>query len=551
MSNITLRADQSDQVLIDNLSCAIHPGQFVAIIGASGSGKSTLLKLIAGIHEQQEGSIHWNGRDLITDQDLHPSEVGYVPQFSIAYEHLTVWENVDNALQLRVAGIPPDQQRARVQQTISEVGLADKEDRLVRVLSGGEKRRLALAIELVGNPAILLSDEATSGLDPVSEEEVMNLLRDLSRHENRIVASVTHSMHHLHLYDLVIILDAGRLMYAGPPSEVTAYFGVARPEGLYHRTATLKPFPEALLNPMYFQGARHPHQEEPPQTPGFIAQTMLLLKRRWHIFFRDRAQCLLQLGLILGFPAVIVLFALNGLPQIRNLTMAFDTSLLQQLAEAIAFTRESTRAGALVSGLVMFQIVLMTIMAANNSAREITEERLILEKEKLAGLLPGSYVASKCLFLAGLVLLQSLWMTIFVKLVCDLPGNFWTQLALLASVNAAVTFLCLAISSLSRTSEQSSLTSIYLVGFQLPFSGAVLSLPDGLAAVTRPFIASYWGWSGYVTTMKDTRLYDMVKMVSQTDISPIHLCLCVLWTHVVFSIIITYVGCRHSRWHTL
>jgi len=547
LEHILLKAPKTDQVLLNDISFNASRGQFIAIIGASGSGKSTLLKLIAGIYEQQEGSISWDRKDLLTEEDMHPAEVGYIPQFSIAYDFLTVWENVMSAMQLRVRGLSTKERESRTERILQEVGLSGKEDRPVRVLSGGEKRRLALAIEMVGDPVLLLADEVTSGLDPVSEEEIVGLLHDLSRNRGRIVISVTHSLQNLENYDQVIILHAGQMVYAGAPAGLEEYFGIDRPEDVYHRTPQAPPFPQEYIPPLV-EAETKEVEHAPAETPSFMAQTVLLLNRRWRIFFRDKTQLFLQIGLIFGFPAVIVLFALDGLPQITSLSMDISTSVMQQLEEAINFTRDSSKAGALVSGLVMFQVVLLTLMASNNSAREVTHERLIFEKEKLAGLRAGSYVTSKLIFLTVLVLAQSAWMTLFVKAICKFPGPILPQLALLVLVNGAITGLSLAVSSFCRTSEQSSLISIYFVGFQLPLSGAVLSLPDVLAVVVRPFIAAYWAWSGYISTMIDTRLYDVVKMVSQTEISPDFLCLWVLASHIVLGIVLTCVGCRQSRW---
>lgn len=115
-------------------------------------------------------------------------------------------------------------------------------------------------------------------------------------------------------------------------------------------------------------------------------------------------------------------------------------------------------------------------------------------------------------------------------------------------VNAAVTATCLAISSLMRSAEQASLVSVYLVGFQLPLSGAVLALPKVLDTITRPFIASYWGWSGFINTMHDTRSYGAVAKVTQTNLSPVSMCLWVLGFHALLGLFLAYTGSKNSRW---
>ncbi|MSR65249.1 MAG: ATP-binding cassette domain-containing protein [Verrucomicrobiae bacterium] len=582
----------------------------MAIVGPSGSGKSTLLKTIAGVRETDTGSIHWHAQNL-AEEDLLPSEIGYVPQFSIAYDYLTIRESVDAAVQLRVSGLTAEQRSDCAARILREVGLEKIEDRRVKVLSGGEKRRLALALELVSSPSLLLCDEVTSGLDPKSEEEIVQLLYRLSREDHRIVLSVTHSLRHLSLYDSVAVLYQGYLAYHGPGSYLLEHFGAHDPEEVFPALArkpgeewhaawkkrargyppsleapsrpfesflektdqsrltvektTAVPSAEAEAigladtakkTPAEFDIEDEAETEEdklqsrrvPVDTPSALTQFTVLLQRRWRIFFRDRSQVWLHLALLLGFPCLVVIFALNGLPQIQNLNMGTDVNVVEQLRETNTFILQSTKVGSLVSGLVMFQVILLTLMGSNNSAREVASERLIFEKEKLGGLRPSSYLASKACFLFVLVAAQSIWMAVFVNFICRFPGNFFLQVALLLTVNAAMTAICLGISSLMKSPEQASLVSVYLVGFQLPLSGAVLALPETLGILTRPFIAAYWSWSGLLQTMRDTRFYDVVQTVTRTELSTIPLCLWALGSHVVLGLVLAYLGCKHSRW---
>ena len=177
-------------------------------------------------------------------------------------------------------------------------------------------------------------------------------------------------------------------------------------------------------------------------------------------------------------------------------------------------------------------------MGANNSGREIAAERQIFEKEKLSGLSPAAYIASKILFLGLLSAIQSLWMGLFIHYTCAFPGDLPSQLLFLFLVNAAMTSICLAISSFMSTAEQASMASIYLVGFQLPLSGAVLALP---------FIAAYWSWSGILQSLRGERYYDIVVMVIQTSLSLTPLCLWVLGIHIVVGILLAYQGCLKTR----
>jgi ABC-type multidrug transport system ATPase subunit len=532
-----------------------------------------LLKVITGIAPgDEEGAIFWHGRN-VAEEDFSPSEIGYVPQFSIAHEELTVRECVTYAMRLRVRGCGGAALDEGVSRVLDEVGMGEFHDRMVSILSGGQRRRLALAMELVSKPAILLADEVTSGLDPQAEDEIVRLLHGLSRTDGRVVLSVTHSLRHLDLYDSVLVLFQGVVAYHGPPAYLTHYFRAENAQDLYsqlevrsakewaqswkkHRHAFGEAGPKpAELREVSFdsaiEAAEEAEREMVAETapaaiplPGAASQFVTLLSRRVKIFFRARAQLALQLGLIFGFPVLVAVFAWNGLPAVKNLSMGLGLDVVQQLVEAKDFLVQSSKIGSLVSGIVMFQVILLTLMGANNSGREIAAERLIFEKEKLSGLSPLSYVACKAVFLLFLVLAQSVWMGLFVHFVCSFPGDLGVQLLFLILVNAAMTSVCLAVSSFLGSAEQASLVSIYLVGFQLPLSGAVLALPEFLGALVRPFIAAYWSWSGILQTLKGERYYDIVQMVVQTALSPAGLCLWVLAFHVIIGLFAAWIGCQ-------
>jgi len=160
----------------------------------------------------------------------------------------------------------------------------------------------------------------------------------------------------------------------------------------------------------------------------------------------------------------------------------------------------------------MFQVILLTLMGANNGAREIAGERALFEKERFSGLKVGAYTASKVVFVLAIALLQGAWMTFFVKTICQFPGPWLPQILALASVCGAMTLVSLGFSALFSSADKASLLSIYLVGFQLPLSGVVLALPDALVWVCRPFITAYWGWAGYLASMRETRIFDAFRM---------------------------------------
>ncbi len=578
--NIGLEVEGADEplMLLNGVNFCVPRGHFMAIVGPSGCGKTTLLKAIAGIKETTAGDFFWEVRDLAEEGDFEPHEVGYVPQFSIAYDELTVDENVESAARLRVEA-DEDTLNDIIDKVLAETGLTDIADRPVKLLSGGQRRRLALAMELVSGPRLLLCDEVTSGLDPRSEREIVELLHQLSMKDGRIVISVTHSLAQVELYDSIMVLVRGNLAYHGSPDTMVHYFGVSEFEAVYPQLALRAPeeWGQSWLKhrAAYYQRLENEHVnkflrlgQEPPAPaapaarragddeedddesplPGVATQFMTMLRRRFSILLRDRTQLLLQLAMILVFPILVALFSSKGQDQLLTLsdTLGSDAvaevQMLQEQAEVRA------RVGSAVSGIIMFQVILLGLMGSNNASREIAGERLLMEKEKFAGASPFAYVASKAAFLAVLVLVQSLWMFFFVQYFWPLRGDLMNHLGFLLLANAAMTAVCLAISANCRTPEQASLLSIYLVGFQLPLSGAVLALPSAIEMFTQPFISAYWAWSGSLEGGLQADVLKAVKSIVQTDFSGAALCRLVLVAHIIVGLALTYVGVRRSRW---
>lgn len=615
--NITLTLEREGETvaLLNDVSFNIPPGHLLAIVGSSGCGKTTLLKVIAGLKEEQEGEVRWDGRNLAHEGDLHPSELGYVPQFSVAHELLTVEECIASAIALRTRQPDEDAADELVSETLEQTGLTPLADRQVKVLSGGQKRRLGLALELVTNPALLLCDEVTSGLDPKSEREITQLLHDLARQsKNRIVINVTHSLANLSFYDSILVLHEGQVVYHGPPRALTHYFSINQAEDVYpklarrsaerwasswsrhrddyyaaYKLATKKAGdekepeiitdrePERIRLPVAKaeddhsdepgaeekskEKAKKKHEEEdesPPHEissdhhlPGFIAQTRELLQRRWLIFRRDMAQVWLHAAMLIGFPLLVVIFGYQGIKPLSKLSDRPDKDVAAEISMRQSHEAQLLKTGGLVSGLIMFQVVLVTLMASNNAAREIAGERIILERERLGGLRPMAYLTSKVLFLGVFVLAQALWMGLFVEMICHgLPGNLLWKLLLLVLASAAMTSVCLGVSAMMRSPEKATILSIYLVGFQLPLSGAVLALPEAIAPIVQPFIAAFWSWSGSLYTLKDHApdFYEAVRKVTASNIEQPELALFVLGLHIFIGLVFAYAGIKKSQW---
>jgi ABC-type multidrug transport system ATPase subunit len=404
-------------------------GRLHALIGPSGCGKTTLLKGLLGILPTR-GEILLRGAPA-PDPDALRREVAFAPQFSIAHGKLTVAEALAAALRLYRENPDAPARAARLAALLALVGLADRADTLVEKLSGGQLRRLGLALELATEPACLLCDEVTSGLDPRSEDQILDVLRRLVAEQDRTVLCVIHNLAKLDRFDVVTVVYEGAVVFQGPLPALLSHFGIADALTLYDRLAgepvatwlarrPAKPAAprtgtEAAHAPSTSATAR-PSAPPPARRPSFASQFTTLLARRWRLFTRDRGTLALTAAITFGFPCLVVVFALGGLPQLRGLELQPTGGILESLQARAEFRRHAADTATLVSGLILFQVILLCLMGSNNGAREIAGERALYEKERMAGLRPAAYASAKIAWVALLGAAQGAWKTVLVKL---------------------------------------------------------------------------------------------------------------------------------------
>ncbi|MDR3404225.1 MAG: ATP-binding cassette domain-containing protein [Chthoniobacter sp.] len=533
---VRVRAEGGWKTLLSGIQLDIAAGQFIAVIGPSGCGKSTLLKTLAGIQRPSEGEVFLAGHAVEPLRRQFPLAVGYLPQFGAFHPELTVEENLEIAVALRLPRtVSSEIKRNWVRHIVRVARIDALLSQRYQTLSGGQMRRMALAEELIGDPAFLFLDELTSGLDAYSDQEMMLWLRELAHGLSKTVVLVTHATYHLDLCDKIAFLHQGRLVSYGAYDTLLEEQGVASITELF---ALCQNAPETLaeISPAPSAEIPVPQPLKTAAPPSGFWQFPTVLLRQLKLFARDRGQLGLHAGLILIFPALVAVFATHGLPQVRNQTLALESNILRTLQDQVLFMKESFQAAALISGLAMFQVILLTLIGANNGSREIAKEREVLDKERRAGLSPIAYVTTKFAQIVVLCALQTFWMAWFVKTLCGFPGSLTAQAGILFATTLAMSTTCLAISAASPSPERASLLAIYLVGFQLPLSGAALALPDWLSTLCRPFITAYWGWSGYLQTFAATRHFDIVKQTKDTFIAGYNLSLCVLGLHAILSL---------------
>ena len=551
--NLTVRPRLGAAPLVHGANARFGAGGLHALIGPSGCGKTTLLKGILDILPS-DGEILLHGRPLVS-RDALLREVAFAPQFSIAHGKLTVAESVACALNLYQSADAATI-ATRIGELLKLVGLAERGGTLVEKLSGGQLRRLGLALELTTDPTCLLCDEVTSGLDPRSEDQILAVLRALVAERGKTVVCVIHNLAKLSQFDTVTVVFEGAVVFQGALAAMLAHFGIVDALELYDR---LSEKPRAHWQERWAESERiqmraegeEPLPSAPPEArirPSAISQLGTLLKRRLRLMLRDRGYVALTLAITFGFPCLVVIFALGGLPQMKGLALDQAGGFLETLQARASYRQSAAETATLVSGLIIFQVILLCLMGSNNGAREIAAERGLYEKERMSGLRPSAYAWSKLIYVALLGAGQGAWMTIFVKLLCNFPGDWWPQLAVLSAVGASMSVVCLGLSAVLQSPDKASLLSIYLVGFQLPLSGVVLALPPALVWAVRPFIATYWGWAGYLMAMTESRFYDAVVMLDKGWLSPPAGAVAVLGAHLAVGAALLFWGCQRKRW---
>jgi ABC-type multidrug transport system ATPase subunit len=561
-ANLTVRAGADGPVILDGATARFLPKGLNAVIGPSGCGKTTLMKAILGILPS-EGEASLAGTPIASTADL-VGKVGFAPQFTAAQPQLTVNESLDYALRLAVPSAA--ERRRRLESVLKVTGLAPHRDKRVSSLSGGQLRRLSLGLELTLDPPCMVCDEVTSGLDPQSEDQILALLRQLANDGDKSFVCIIHNLGKLAQFDWVTVVYQGDVVFQGSPSDLLAYFGIPDGLRLYEvlNASSLDHWRERwaghqAAHPGAFETATAAAggsvEIEPlpePEVPGGASQFTTLLARRLRLFFRDTGYLGLTLAITFGFPLLVIIFNLDGAWDVRKIPMDRNIASMEAIQQAVAVQVSNAQVAGLAAGLVMFQVILLTLMGANNGGREISAERVLYEKERLTGLRPWAYAFSKVTFVSLVALMQGAWMCFFVKLICRFPGPWFEQGLILAASCVSMSVVCLGFSAMLASPEKSSLLSIYLVGFQLPLSGVVLALPEALTWVCRPFINAYWGWSGYMKAMAANPLWDAytASLPNQNAfVADTYLGVMVLLAQGLAGVCLVVVGCQQKRWN--
>lgn len=386
------------KTILNDISIAIQPREFIGLMGPSGCGKSTLMDALNGLRPASSGNVFVNDLDLYRNFNALRRSIGYVPQRDVLHDALTVERTLYYAAKLRLpAGTSLETVRTVVNQTIDSVGLSEHRQVAFRQLSGGQQKRLSLALELLTKPSFLFLDEPTSPLDPETTENMMMLFRQLAD-EGRIVVMVTHKFEKFReMHQIAMLTRGGRLAYFGPPTEALTYFGCKEPGDIYRHIGAHDPeelsarFQKSTYHEKYvnsriaemdrlakttgaLQLGGAAREDSPERRIGF-SQWLTLTRRYFEVKIKDKRNTLLLLA---QAPVVAILLAIIVGDSVNNSQTLFIAAIVS----------------------IWF--------GANNAVREIVSEAAIYARERLVNLKIPSYVFSKFSVLSAIGFIQCL-----------------------------------------------------------------------------------------------------------------------------------------------
>ncbi len=499
--------------LLQDISLAIQAQEFVAIVGVSGCGKSTLLDALNGFRRPTGGQVLVNGTDLYRNFDSYRYLLGYVPQDDTIHKELTVYEALDFAARLRLpADTSPAERKARVLDVMDTLGLAERGHLPIQRLSGGQRKRVCIGTELLTKPGLFYLDEATSGLDPGTESQMMRLLRRLAD-EGHTVLLVTHATKNVMLCDHAVFLaKGGYLAYYGPPEEALSYFGVQDFDAIYEkldgelspeewgeryrRSTQYQKFVVGRLQERYgpvvqaAPASKAPAAEVRPAASGRTPavqrvsaprQLGILASRYLRIITRDRV----------------------------NLGMLFLVAPLLGSIDLIAWPRDvfdPAKGEATRAMTMLFMAALIPFLVGSlSSVREIVKEASVYRRERTVGLGVLPYLLSKVSVGFIFALYHGAALLALKLLAVDLSSagtagiaEFYGTVALAAMSGV---MWGLVISTLAPREEQAMIMVIIIVVVQMVFSGGLVSLGEiGLAGnVLGSITSSKWAFQALAT----------------------------------------------------
>jgi ABC-type multidrug transport system ATPase subunit len=517
--------------LIKDIGLRARPDAFVGILGPSGAGKSTLLNCLASYLPPGRGRVVFDGRrDAYSEPDAYRTMLGHVPQDDVVFRALTVRENLAFAARLRLGREAGDAAIATaIGQALDRVGLTEEHaDKAVAVLSGGQRKRLSVAIELLRRPRLLLLDEPTSGLDPFSEAHLMEQLRLVARQGTTVICT-THLMDSIGLLDEVVALGVvegvGRLAYAGPPGGLLPHFRCRGYADLYEVLAAgrFEPVvPPVVASPETAEAPRAPEDARVLPGLGLVEPRpdtgTTPTSRRPGI-----GQLAASLAADSGWGQLLVVAqrALRLVTRDRGLVLAMLAQPLV-LGLLVALTQYNVARNNIFP-ILFFAVIIAIWLGLNNAARDLVRERRHYVRDHLAGLSPAAYLGAKTLVHAVIGLAQVLVLLTVLRVGCGLvvdPGvreaireTLWIGVGsvLMLSYLGGVGLGLLA-STLARTEEAAVAALPLLILPQLLLSAVATGTQGEAYTKARPFRPLIVTLTSHQTPPSPAVLVDLLSM---------------------------------------
>ena len=529
--DINFRFPNSDNG-IHNLSFNLHHGELLAIMGGSGTGKSTLLSLLNGTLVPQEGNITINGHSISEPRvkDL----IGFVPQDDLLIEELTVYQNLWFTAKLCFEGMSDTEIDSRVMKTLKDLGLDAAKDLKVgsainKYISGGQRKRLNIALELIREPSVLFLDEPTSGLSSTDTEKVINLLKEQTYKGKLIVVNIHQPSSDVYkLFDRLWLLDKGGYpVFDGNPIDAITYFKTAA-NYVDAATSTCPTCgnvnPEIVLNII---------DEKALNSGGEISDERKMTPQEWHeLYLKNRKQQdKVNVSAVPpsdqkkpnAFKQFLIFLRRNFTTKITNLQYLCITLLEAPVLAVVCglLTRFAPPEGYSVmdnKNLVSYffmSVIVATFIGMSGSAEEIIKDRSLLKREKFLSLSHSSYIWSKIVYMAGVSLLQTLLFITIGNYIMGLQGLFWTWWIVLF-----VTSLLSNLVGLLLSQCLSSVVAIYisiplLLIPQILLCGLVVSFSDltpksttGNVPIIGNIIPSRWAYEALAVTSYTDNSYE-------------------------------------------
>lgn len=482
--HLTVTVDGGKQILKD-VSFGVPEKSLIAVIGPSGSGKSTLLKALTGYRPANQGDVLYDNRNLYKQFAELRQRIGLVPQDDILHKELTVKKALKYAAKLRFpADTTPAERESRIDEVLRELKLDIHKEKKVTSLSGGQRKRVSVALELLTKPSLIFLDEPTSGLDPGMDRDVMQLLRGLAD-DGRTVLVVTHSVAELAICDkLLVMAPGGAVAYFGPPEEALNFFGYDTWADVFSAFENYRDYDwagrwkgsqhyqmyAADIDAIAPQSVQMPPMQamKPPKPQGWMSQFVTLVRRYVSVIASDK-----------GFLALTVI-----LPAVLG-----AVSLLIDSGNSLLPNPVNPKTGRIIpNGTATTVLLILAVGAcfagAANSVRELIKERVIYERERATGLSRSAYLMSKVFVLGVVTVLQGLMVGVIGFASREIPKEglvlgsatmFELSIPIMALGFTSMMF-GLVISSLVKTAEKTMPLLVMFAIIQVVFTGCLFAL---------------------------------------------------------------------------